>query len=145
MNYKPFKQSSLFWSQFTAWWKEAQWFAFHSFIRWKNSKIQCLTFFVFISFAGGTVSEEKPKDAGHFDPLRHSHGSNCYTFWNKVLIVPSSGFCFLCGCLLCICVDLDLLSVLLKTKLTAFPFIPSRKRQEDFLVPLTGALWAVWR
>lgn len=90
---------------------------------------------ILIFFAGGTVSEEEQKDAGHFDPLHHSHRSNYYSFWNKVLIMHSSGFCFLCGCLWCICVDLDLLvSVLLKTKLTAFH--SHQKRQEEFLVPL---------
>lgn len=72
-------------------------------------------------FAGGTVSEEKQKDAGHFDPLCHSHCSNYYSFWNKVLIMHSSWlFVFCVGVLSCICVDLDSVSVLLKTKLTAF-------------------------
>ena len=59
-------------------------------------------------FAGGAVSEEKQKDAGHFDPGHHSHCSNYYSFWNKVLVLHSSGVCFLCGCMVCICLDLDL-------------------------------------
>lgn len=71
--------------------------------------------------AGGAVSEEKQKDVGHFNPLRHSHCSNSYSFWNKVLVLHSTVcVCFLCGCMLCLCVDLDLDLVLLKTKLTAF-------------------------
>lgn len=77
-------------------------------------------FFFPIFFAGGTVPEEKQEDAGHFDPLCHSHCSYYYSFWNKVLILHSSSFCFLSGCLLCICVDLDSVSVLPKTKMTAF-------------------------
>lgn len=68
---------------------------------------QVLTFFSPIFFAGRTVPEEKQEDAGHFDPLCHSHCSYYYSFWNKVLILHSSSFCFLSGCLLCICVDLD--------------------------------------
>lgn len=31
------------------------------------------------------MSEEEPKDAGHFDPLRHRHRSNIYSFRNQVL------------------------------------------------------------
>lgn len=60
---------------------------------------------VLIFFAGGTVSEEKQKDAGHFDSLHHSHCSNNYSFWNKVFIMHSPDFGVMCGCLLCICVD----------------------------------------
>lgn len=94
-------------------------------------------------FAGRTVPEEKQKDAGHFDPLCHSNCSNSYSFWNKVLILHSPGVCFLCGCLLCICVDLDSVSVLLKTKMTAF-LIPTRRRRGRIPRLFTGALWAMW-
>lgn len=55
----------------------------------------------------------------------------------------SSGFCFLCGCLLCICVDLDLVWVLLKTMLTAFHTHQETSRRIP--CPFAGALWAVWR
>lgn len=52
---------------------------------------------ILIFFSGRTVSEEKPKDAGHFDPFHHSHCSNYYSFWNKVLITHSSVFVFCLG------------------------------------------------
>lgn len=86
--------------------------------------------FCFIFSAGWAVPEEKQKDAGHFDPLCHSHCSNNYSFWDKVLILHSSGFCFLCGCLLCICVDLDehLGSVQNNAWL---PFVPTRKHLKN--------------
>lgn len=76
------------------------WFIFwllhtgNPYMKLKAADLQYLTFFFPISFAGGTVSEEKQKDAGHFDPIHHSHCSNYYSFWNKVLIMHSSGLCF---------------------------------------------------
>lgn len=98
--------------------------------------------FVFLTFfAGGTISEEKQKDAGHFDPVCHSHCSNYYSFWNKVLVMHSSGVSFLCGCLLCICVDLHLVLVLLKTKLNAFHIHQETTRRIPCL--FAGALWAM--
>lgn len=67
-------------------------------------KVQIDFFSIF--FSGGAVSEEKQKDAGYFDPLCHSHCSYYDSVWNKVLILHSSSFWFLSGCLSCVCVDL---------------------------------------
>lgn len=104
--------------------------------------LSCLPFFIqfkaceifdfyFLS-AGGTVSEEKQKDAGHFDPLYHSHCSNYYSFWNKVLIMHSSGFCFLCGCFVVHMCGLGLgVLVLLKNKADCLSYPPGNKERKN--------------
>lgn len=115
----------------------------HLFFKLKLcSEVQDLTFF-FIFFAGGTVSEEKQKDAGHFDPLCHSPRSYYYSFWNKVLILHSSSFCFLSGCLLCICVDLDSCLGSTPNKDDCLSYSPGNKEKEESQVLFTGALWVV--
>lgn len=43
---------------------------------------------LFYSLAGRAVSEEKQKDAGHFDPFCHNHSPYYYFIWDKVLIFP---------------------------------------------------------
>lgn len=59
---------------------------FASFLHRKLCEyFQDLTFF-FCSLAGRAVSEEKQKDAGHFDPFCHNHSPYYYSIWNKVLI-----------------------------------------------------------
>lgn len=94
--------------------------------------VELMCFFFYLLFSGGAVPEEKPEDAGHFDPLCHSPCSNHYPFRNKVQVNHSSVFVSVClGVCRVVCGFRALLD-------------SAWNRQKEFIIP-PSAFWAEWR